>query len=69
MSSQIKKPIYRMYVDESGDHTFSNLIYEEKRYLGLTGCVIKLPYYKEIFCPEMEKLKHKYFSIDIAGKD
>src|SRR3989344_8794809 len=49
--------IYRMYVDESGDHTYS----EDKRYLGLTGVIFESQNYKDIFHPALENLKQKHF--------
>ena len=33
---------YRLYLDESGDHTSSDPRYTGKKYLGLTGVIIKL---------------------------
>jgi len=53
--------LYRMYIDESGDHTY----YEEedpaKRYLGLTGTLIEYEYYRTTFQPQLELLKQKHF--------
>ena len=49
--------IYRMYVDESGDHTYS----EDKRYLGLTGVIFESQNYKDIFHPSFEEFKEKHF--------
>lgn len=48
---------YRMYVDESGDHTYS----ESKRYLGLTGVIFESQNYKDIFHPSFEEFKEKHF--------
>lgn len=48
---------YRMYVDESGDHTYS----ESKRYLGLTGVIFESQNYKDAFHPSLEEFKEKYF--------
>ena len=33
--------LYRLYLDESGDHTFTESEEIEKRYLGLVGCSIR----------------------------
>ena len=52
---------YRLYIDESGDHTYYNLEDSAKRYLGLTGIFIEGEYYRNTFQPEMEKLKQKHF--------
>jgi len=48
---------YRMYVDESGDHTYS----ENKRYLGLTGVIFESQNYKDVFHPSFETFKEKHF--------
>lgn len=52
---------YRLYIDESGDHTYYELVDPAKRYLGLTGIFIEGEYYRTIFQPEMERLKQKHF--------
>lgn len=48
---------YRMYIDESGDHTYS----ENKRYLSLTGVIFESQNYKDVFHPLFEKFKQKHF--------
>ena len=52
---------FRLYVDESGDHTYHKLDESDKRYLGLIGCIIEDGYYRETFHPALEKLKQTYF--------
>ena len=52
---------YRLYVDESGDHTYYKLEDSTKRYLGLTGIFIETEYYRTTFQPEMERLKQEHF--------
>jgi len=52
---------YRLYIDESGDHTYSEEDKPEKRYLGLTGLIIESEYYRSKFQPELELLKQKHF--------
>jgi hypothetical protein len=52
---------YRLYVDESGDHTYYELEDPAKRYLGLTGVFIETEYYRTTFQPVMEKLKQTHF--------
>jgi hypothetical protein len=34
---------------------------EEKRYLGLAGCIIEIEKYRSIFHPKFEELKQKHF--------
>lgn len=52
---------YRLYIDESGDHTYSEIFLSPKRYLGIIGCIIGSDYYRQEFQPEFEQLKQKYF--------
>ena len=52
---------YRLYVDESGDHTYYALEDPAKRYLGLTGIFIEHEYYRTTFQPETERLKQTHF--------
>jgi hypothetical protein len=52
---------YRLYIDESGDHTFENLDSSPKRYLGILGCFIEAEYYRGAFQPKLEQLKQKFF--------
>ncbi len=52
---------YRLYVDESGDHTYYALEDPAKRYLGLTGIFIEHEYYRATFQPEMERPKQTHF--------
>ena len=52
---------YRLYIDESGDHTYYKSEDPAKRYLGLTGIFIETEYYRITFQPEMEKFKQTHF--------
>jgi hypothetical protein len=52
---------YRLYIDESGDHTYYRLEDPPKRYLGLTGTFIETEYYRTTFQPEMERFKQEHF--------
>lgn len=58
------KKLYRIYIDESGDHTYHSLDDATKRYLGLTGCIIEAEYYRSTFHPTLEALKQKHFPHD-----
>ena len=53
--------MYRLYIDESGDHTFQNLTVAERRYLALVGCLFLLEEYQQTFQPSLEALKAKHF--------
>lgn len=52
---------YRIYIDESGDHTLYRTDEPSKRYLGLTGIMVECDYYRETFHPQLEALKQKHF--------
>lgn len=52
---------YRLYIDESGDHTYYELEDPAKRYLGLIGIFVESEYYRTTFQPDMEALKQKQF--------
>lgn len=83
------RPIYRLYIDESGDHTYGrkeekpfivtsggkpvaettfdhypHLEKDDRRYLGLTGCILKLDYYRETFVPAFDAFKRDFFDPD-----
>jgi hypothetical protein len=58
--SQQKKR-YRLYFDESGDHTYRALEETSRRYLGLTGIVVESDFYRLTFQPDLEALKQRNF--------
>lgn len=59
---------YRLYVDESGDHFYSDSDDIDKRYLCLTGCIFELDYYEKDFQLRFEDFKIKHFSRDVDEK-
>lgn len=56
---------YRLYIDESGDHTYRHLDDADTRYLGLTGVLIEKEYYQLHAQPLLEELKRQIFRYDI----
>lgn len=82
------KNLYRLYIDESGDHTYGkkktstfkikhkngfievpfddyhDLDDDNKRYLSLTGCIIKRDFYENTFCESINNLKKAHFPYD-----
>lgn len=56
---------YRLYIDESGDHSYQHVEDLDQRYLGLTGVLIQKTAYDTVFQPLLESLKRLYFSRDI----
>jgi hypothetical protein len=59
-----KEEIFRLYIDESGDHTYGKLDDVGQRYLCLLGAIIRKDNYSSLFEPEMNNLKKKHFSYD-----
>lgn len=55
---------WRMYIDESGDHTYKHIDSLDVRYLGLTGILIIKDYYDKHIQPELEELKRRIFKYD-----
>ena len=55
---------YRLFIDESGDHTYKRLDNPDTRYLGLTGVLLEKDYYIEHAQPELEDIKKRIFRYD-----
>jgi Protein of unknown function (DUF3800) len=66
VTAPLAKPRMRLYVDESGDHTFRAISGAEwrKRYLCLLGCVFEGGAYERTFCKAMQEFKAKHFGED-----
>ena len=52
---------YRLYIDESGDHTYGKLEDIGRQYLCLLGIIIDQEIYRSDFYPSFEKLKQTHF--------
>jgi hypothetical protein len=55
---------YRLYIDESGDHTYKHLDNLDTRYLGITGVLVQKQRYESHIQPELENLKRQIFKYD-----
>ncbi len=55
---------WRIYIDESGDHTYKHIDSLDVRYLGLTGVLVIKDYYNKHIQPELEELKRRIFKYD-----
>lgn len=55
---------YRLYIDESGDHTYDSASSLDKRYLGLTGVLIHKAGYDGQVQRQLEELKRRFFRYD-----
>lgn len=58
------EPQYRVYIDESGDHTYRRLTDLSKIYLGLTGLVIRKTNYSPNIPESLEALKKRFLTYD-----
>ena len=55
---------YRVYIDESGDHTYRDVEVPNRRYLGLTGILIRQDQYDSQVRVPMEQMKKAHFPYD-----
>jgi len=58
------EPPYRVYIDESGDHTYRKLTDLSRIYLGLTALVIKKTSYNPSISDSLEALKKRFLTYD-----
>ena len=56
---------FRIYIDESGDHSYRGLNNPGRRYLGLTGVVFRKAEYDPAIPLGLEALKRRHFLVDI----
>jgi hypothetical protein len=56
-----KKRRFRIYIDESGDHTYQTFYDDGNRYLCLLGLIIEDSVCETNFNPSFEELKQKHF--------
>jgi hypothetical protein len=56
--------LFRLYVDEVGNHDLNSAENPNERFLSLTGVIFESNYYATILKPSMDKLKTDYFSAD-----
>src|SRR5688572_7021722 len=57
-------PNHRLYLDESGDHTYKRLNDPNGRFLSLTGIIVESGYYRTVLRPGLEELKRVHFGDD-----
>ena len=55
---------YRIYIDEVGNPDLKSSSNPDHRFLCLTGVIFNVEYVREIFQPDIEALKAKYFHSD-----
>ncbi len=57
-------PEWRVYIDESGDHTYRRVTDLHVRYLALTAVAVRKAYYDTTVQPNLEALKRRHFRHD-----
>lgn len=55
---------WRLYIDESGHHSYKKINSFDKQYLGITGVLIKQSKYRAEANPNLEQLKKSIFRYD-----
>lgn len=56
--------LYRIYIDETGNHDMKHVDDPNERYLALTGVILESIYNQTVFQPEFSSLKNKFFQSD-----
>jgi hypothetical protein len=56
--------LYRMYVDEVGNHDLTHADDPNQRFLSLTGVILESDYTLHVLHPEMDQLKRDFFQRD-----
>lgn len=56
--------LYRLYIDEVGNHEMKHADDENHRFLSLTGVIVESNYCRDVLNPEMEGIKRKFFQSD-----
>ncbi len=56
--------LYRIYVDEVGNHDLTHVDDPNQRFLSLTGVILQSDYVMGILQPEMDALKRRFFQRD-----
>jgi len=56
--------LYRIYIDEVGNHDMTHADDPNQRFLSLTGVILESEYTLRVLQPEMEDLKRRFFQRD-----
>lgn len=56
--------LYRIYIDEVGNHDLTHTEDPNHRFLSLTGVILESKYTRLKFIPELDEIKRKYFQTD-----
>lgn len=56
--------LYRIYIDETGNHDMTHADDPNQRYLALTGVILESQYNTSVFQPELDAIKRQFFAHD-----
>ena len=56
--------LYRIYIDETGNHDMTHVEDPNQRFLALTGIILESEYNTSVLQPEMEAIKRQFFQKD-----
>jgi len=56
--------LYRIYIDETGNHDMTHADDPNHRFLALTGIILESDYNMSVFQPELEAIKRQFFKHD-----
>jgi hypothetical protein len=56
--------LYRIYIDETGNHDMTHADDPNQRFLALTGVILESEYNSSVLQPEMEAIKRQFFQKD-----
>lgn len=56
--------LYRIYIDETGNHDMTHADDPNQRFLALTGVMIESQYNTSVFQPELDAIKRQFFKHD-----
>jgi hypothetical protein len=56
--------LYRIYIDETGNHDMTHADDPNQRFLALTGVILESEYNTSVFQPELEEIKRQFFKHD-----
>lgn len=55
------KDLYRLYIDEVGNHDMKPTLGENERFLSLLGVIVNGEYMADVVQPDMRRIKRDFF--------
>jgi len=56
--------LYRIYIDEFGNHDLRHVDNENERFLSLTGVIIQSEHNRDVIKPQMDEVKNRFLTND-----